>query len=204
MYKVELGKGNWIILPCKVFFCFFVLFLFYFACSRPCGFPCALLCVHGEINSILGVGWSRTLEQAAQESGGITIPGNVQKACGCGIWGITWWDLIILELFSNLNDSMSPHFSCLCPAHQYSPFPTGQVAAWVGAQGTLRVTIPGVAGVGVTEICWFLGFSGTDGSILRSEPMVLRVPLSWHSTLDSECTGLVLLRLLSFILFLFI
>lgn len=28
----------------------------------------------------------QTLEQAAQESGGINIPGSIEKPWGCGIW----------------------------------------------------------------------------------------------------------------------
>jgi len=55
------------------------------------------------------------LAQAAQGSGGVPIPGGVQKRCGCGPWGHGWagmvglgWrlDLMILEVFSNLNDSL--------------------------------------------------------------------------------------------------
>lgn len=30
---------------------------------------------------------SSSLEQAAQGCGGVTIPGSVQKLCGCGAWG---------------------------------------------------------------------------------------------------------------------
>jgi len=59
--------------------------------------------------------YGRALEQAAQGSGGITIPGGVQKMCRSGSSGHGWagmvvlgWrlDLMILEVFSNLNDSM--------------------------------------------------------------------------------------------------
>jgi len=55
------------------------------------------------------------LEQAAQGSGGVTIPGGVQKTCkfgtsGHGFVGMVvlggWLDLMIQEVFSNLNDSM--------------------------------------------------------------------------------------------------
>jgi len=55
------------------------------------------------------------LEQAAQGSGGVAIPGGVQKMCRCGTWGhglagmvvLGWWmDLLILEVFSSLNDSV--------------------------------------------------------------------------------------------------
>ena len=56
-----------------------------------------------------------TTIQTAQGSGGVTIPGGVQKTCRCGTSGhglagvvvIGWQlDLMILEVFSNLNDSM--------------------------------------------------------------------------------------------------
>jgi len=55
------------------------------------------------------------LEQAAQESGGVTTPGGIQKKCRCGTSGHCLasmvvlgqrLDLMILEVFSNLNDSM--------------------------------------------------------------------------------------------------
>jgi len=55
------------------------------------------------------------LQQTAQGSGGITIPGGVQTMCrystsGCGLAGLMvlgWqFGLMILEVFSNLNDSM--------------------------------------------------------------------------------------------------
>jgi len=55
------------------------------------------------------------LEQAAQGSGGATIPGGAQKTCrygtsGHGLIGMVvlggWLDLMILEVFYNLNDSM--------------------------------------------------------------------------------------------------
>jgi len=51
------------------------------------------------------------LEQAAQGSGGVTIPGGVQKKCRCGTMGYGlagmvvlggWLDSMILEVFSNL------------------------------------------------------------------------------------------------------
>jgi len=54
------------------------------------------------------------LEQAAQGSGGVTVPGDVQKMCrygtsGHGLAGMVvlggWLDLMMLEVFSNLNDS---------------------------------------------------------------------------------------------------
>jgi len=57
----------------------------------------------------------QALEQAAQGSSGVTIPGGVQKMCRCGTSGhglaamvVTGWqlDLMILEVFSNLNDPM--------------------------------------------------------------------------------------------------
>jgi len=56
------------------------------------------------------------LEQAAQGSGGVTIPGGVRKPCRCGILGHGlvgmvvlggWLDLMILEVSSNLGDSVT-------------------------------------------------------------------------------------------------
>jgi len=55
------------------------------------------------------------LEQAAQGSGGVIVPGGVQKACkygtsGHGLVGMVvmgqWLNLMILKVFSNRNDSM--------------------------------------------------------------------------------------------------
>ena len=55
------------------------------------------------------------LDQAAQGSGGVPIPGGVQKTrrygtSGHGLSGMGllggWLDLMILEVFSSLNDSM--------------------------------------------------------------------------------------------------
>ena len=55
------------------------------------------------------------MEEAAQGDGGVPIPGGVQKTCRCGTleYGLVsmvvlggWLDLMILEVFSNLNDSM--------------------------------------------------------------------------------------------------
>ena len=55
------------------------------------------------------------MEQAAQGGGWVPIPGDVQKTYRCGTSGhglegmvvLGWWlDLMILEVFSNLNDSM--------------------------------------------------------------------------------------------------
>jgi len=55
------------------------------------------------------------LDQAAQESGGVTIPGGVQKMCrygtlGHGLAGMVelgcQLGLMILEVSSNLHDSM--------------------------------------------------------------------------------------------------
>jgi len=38
--------------------------------------------------SEVGVGLcSQALDQVAQGGGGVTIPGGVQKTCGCGTWG---------------------------------------------------------------------------------------------------------------------
>jgi len=54
--------------------------------------------------------------KSGQGSGGVTIPGAVQEEGTCGTEGhgfvamvvMGWWlDLIILEVFSNLNDSMT-------------------------------------------------------------------------------------------------
>jgi len=60
----------------------------------------------------------QALAQAAQGSGGVPIPGGIKKPCGCGAWGqglvgmvvLGGWldDSIILEVFSKLNDSMTP------------------------------------------------------------------------------------------------
>jgi len=56
------------------------------------------------------------LEQADQGSGGVTIPGGIQKACRCatsghglaGIMVLGWrLDFMILEVFSDLNDYMT-------------------------------------------------------------------------------------------------
>jgi len=53
--------------------------------------------------------------QAAQGCGGVTVPRSVPELWRCGtegygLWpvlGMGWWlDLVILEVFSNLNDSM--------------------------------------------------------------------------------------------------
>ena len=47
---------------------------------------------------------------------GVPIPGGVQKTCRCGTWGyglagtvvLGWWlDLVILEIFPNLNDPVN-------------------------------------------------------------------------------------------------
>ena len=57
----------------------------------------------------------QALEEAAQRGGGVAIPGGVQKMCrggtsGHGLGGLVvlgcWLDLMILEGFSNLNDSV--------------------------------------------------------------------------------------------------
>ena len=49
--------------------------------------------------------------QAAQGSGGVPVPGDVEKTCGCGTSGYVlvgvvvlggWLDLMILEVFSDL------------------------------------------------------------------------------------------------------
>jgi len=53
----------------------------------------------------------RASDQAAQGSGGVLIPGGVQKTCRCGTWGDGLagmgvlggrLDLMILEVFSDL------------------------------------------------------------------------------------------------------
>ena len=58
---------------------------------------------------------SKALEQAAQGGGRVAIPGGVQKMCSygtsahglSGMVALGWWlDLMILAVFSNLNDSM--------------------------------------------------------------------------------------------------
>ena len=58
----------------------------------------------------------QALGQAAQGSGGVPIPGGVQTPSGCGTWGhglaamvVLGWQLglMTLDVFSNLNDSMS-------------------------------------------------------------------------------------------------
>jgi len=55
------------------------------------------------------------LEQAVQGGGGVPIPGGVQKTCRCGTAGHALaglvalggqLDLMNLEVFSNLDDSM--------------------------------------------------------------------------------------------------
>jgi len=57
----------------------------------------------------------QALAQAAQGNGGVPIPGGVQNTCRCGTLGhglaglaVLGWglDLMILEVFSNLNDSV--------------------------------------------------------------------------------------------------
>ena len=54
------------------------------------------------------------MAQAAQGGDGVTVPGGVPELCGCGTEdmvsgqvGVGWWlDQVILEVFSNLNESM--------------------------------------------------------------------------------------------------
>ena len=54
--------------------------------------------------------------KAARGGGGVTVPGGVPEPWGCGTEGRgqwAWWgglglDVVISEIFSNLNDSMSP------------------------------------------------------------------------------------------------
>ena len=56
------------------------------------------------------------LEQAAPGSGGVTIPGGIQGRFRCCTKCMVWWEILviggwlywmILEVFSNLGDSMS-------------------------------------------------------------------------------------------------
>ena len=54
------------------------------------------------------------MAQVAQGGGGVTVHGGVQELCGCGTEGRGQWygadgvtaGLVILMVFSNLNDSM--------------------------------------------------------------------------------------------------
>jgi len=71
-------------------------------------------CVRGGSDWILGkISFlsGQALDQAAQGSGGVPIPGGVQKLCGCGTLGRGlggmvglggWLDFMVLEVFSNL------------------------------------------------------------------------------------------------------
>ena len=75
-------------------------------------------CIRGGLDWILGKTSSlsgQALEQAAQRGGEVTIPGGVQKMCRHGLSGHGLGDMIvlgcrldlmILEVFSNLNDAM--------------------------------------------------------------------------------------------------
>ena len=49
------------------------------------------------------------MAQAAQGGGGVTVPRGVQETRRCGTegWG-QWLDKVILEVFSNHSDCMSP------------------------------------------------------------------------------------------------
>ena len=78
--------------------------------QQPCGLAGFPSNQKASLNS-----WTVTnrLDQAAWGSGGVPIPGGVQKTCGCGTSGhdlagvvVLGWllDLVILEVFSNLND----------------------------------------------------------------------------------------------------
>ena len=66
-----------------------------------------------------------TLAQAAQEGGGVSVPGDVQVTCGCGTEGRGYegmgemhWrlDQMTLEVFSNLNDLINLFSPRLRPA----------------------------------------------------------------------------------------
>jgi len=58
----------------------------------------------------------QALEQAAQVSALVVIPGGTYKTCRCGTYGCSlvmdlavldlWFDFMILKLFSSLNNSM--------------------------------------------------------------------------------------------------
>ena len=72
-------------------------------------------CVRGYWEKFLHWKSGQALDQAAQGGGGVTIPGGIQKMCRCGTsghglagTGVLGWrlDLIILEVFSNINISM--------------------------------------------------------------------------------------------------
>jgi len=61
------------------------------------------------------MGSGQALDQAAQGGGGVPIPGGIQKPCRCGTSGhglagvgVLGWrlDLMIFQVFSNLNDSV--------------------------------------------------------------------------------------------------
>jgi len=63
----------------------------------------------------------QTLEQAVQGDGWVPIPGGVQKTWRCGNLGYGlvgmvvlggWLDLMILEIFSNLTDSVILWLNC--------------------------------------------------------------------------------------------
>ena len=75
--------------------------------------------IRGGLDGILGkfLYWKsgQGLDQAAQGGGWVTFPGGVQKMHRCGTSGHNlagmvvlgrWLDLMILEVFYNLNDSM--------------------------------------------------------------------------------------------------
>ena len=80
-------------------------------------------------------GRGQALEQAAQGSGGVTISGGVQKTrrygtSGYGLAGtvvLGWWlDLMILEVFCNLNDSMILKPPCMWHSNSDSSSPNVQ------------------------------------------------------------------------------
>ena len=72
------------------------------------GYPWKITCYAA---SVLYRKSGHALEQAAQGSGRVTIPGGVQKTCrygttGHSLVGMVVLDLMILEVYSNLYDSI--------------------------------------------------------------------------------------------------
>ena len=80
----------------------------------------------------------QALDQAAQGSGGVPIPGGVQKPCGCGTWGHGLASMVvlgcrlhlmILEVFSNLSDSIILSNGCSW-SHFFLTRATGKCWCW--------------------------------------------------------------------------